>query len=275
MLRASVLLLMLAGLGGAGGLAWFAMRPAPARVAVAPPPPPPARVALISVPHLISAGTLLRPEDLAGTSTLVAQAPPHAWTDTPANRAALIGAMVRQTIPQGAVVTQPEVIRPGDHGFLSAVLAPGRHAATVMVGPVTGEAGLIWPGDHVDVLLVRSFPNDPLGGHEIATETVLTDVRVIAVNQALIEGTDPGKAAMAPSHTVTLEVSAAGAQVLALASKLGPLSLSLRAADSASAKAPGVTWSGDLATAQGNPVRVFDGPSGAGGAGVQVQEFHF
>lgn len=121
------------------------------------------------------------------------------------------------------------IIHPGDHGFLAAVLAPGMRAVTVGVDAVSGAAGLIWPGDHVDVLLTQTLddPTVPLG-QRIAAEAVLVNVRVIATGQQIVQGSitsaDPGKAPPVAT-TVTLEVTPDQAERCEVATHLGPLSL--------------------------------------------------
>ena len=65
--------------------------------------------------------------------------------------------MVRRSMVADEPVLPADVMRPGDHGFLAAVLEPGRLAVTVGVDAITGTAGLIWPGDHVDLILTQSM----------------------------------------------------------------------------------------------------------------------
>jgi len=84
--------------------------------------------------------------------------------------------MVRQSLPAGTPILPGAVIRPGDHGFLAAVLRPGMRAVSVGVDAVTGTAGLIWPGDRVDLLLTQSLSGANLPpGRQVAAETVLSD----------------------------------------------------------------------------------------------------
>ena len=74
-----------------------------------------------------------------------------------------------------------DVLRPTDGGFLAAVLAPNHRAVSVAVDAVSGTAGLIWPGDRVDLILTQT--NDEAGvplGRRTFGETVLRDLRVIA-----------------------------------------------------------------------------------------------
>jgi len=178
--------------------------------------------------NLLTAGALLQPGDISAAPVPVDQVPEGASLDTPANRSDLIGSMIRSPISQGAPILDTAVIHPGDHGFLAAVLAPGMRATTVGVDAVSGAAGLIWPGDHVDVLLTQTLddPSVPLG-QRIAAEIVLHDVRVIATGQQLVQGTvtPDGKDAPAPATTVTLEVTPDQAERVAVATRLGSLSL--------------------------------------------------
>jgi pilus assembly protein CpaB len=179
--------------------------------------------------NLLSAGSLLQPGDITGGPVPVASVPDGASLDTPANRSALIGSMIRSSISPGAPILDSAVIHPGDHGFLAAVLAPGMRATTVGVDAISGAAGLIWPGDHVDVLLTQTMddPTVPVG-QRIAAELVLKDVRVIATGQQLVQGTvtATGTSAAPPSATtVTLEVTPDQAERVAVATRLGSLSL--------------------------------------------------
>jgi pilus assembly protein CpaB len=228
---------------------------------------------------LLQAGSLLQPGDLASASVPIASVPPGASLDTPANRSDLIGSMIRSPIGQGAPILADAVIHPGDHGFLAAVLAPGMRAVTVGVDAISGAAGLIWPGDHVDLLLTQTLDDDtvPLG-QRIAAEMVLRDVRVIATGQQLVQGTvgtDPSKQAPPPATTVTLEVTGEQAERVEVATHLGPLSLVVQSSQSlpASADAPlsQPVWADQVSPALTNThpaapvistVHVFQGASG-------------
>ena len=63
---------------------------------------------------------------------------------------------------------------------------------TIGVDPVTGVAGLIWPGDLVDVILTQEFdPAQVTPAKRVLSETVLTGIRVIAVDQDIVQGGPP------------------------------------------------------------------------------------
>lgn len=136
-----------------------------------------------------------------------------------------VGAVVRSNVMPGEPITDGRIVRPGDRGFLAAVLQPGTRAISVPINATTGISGFVFPGDKVDMLLTHSIKQEGDDGSvRRATETVLSDIRVLAVDQR----TDDveGKAELA--KTATLEVTPKQAEVIAVASEMGRLSLSLR-----------------------------------------------
>lgn len=212
--------------------------------------PAPTEQVLVAAGQL-QAGALLQPADIAATPMVMSNAPPDANLDTPNNRSTLVGSMIRQPITQGAPILNSAVIHPGDHGFLAAVLAPGMRATTIGVDAISGAAGLIWPGDHVDVLLTQTLDDATVPiGQRIAAELVLQDVRVIATGQQLVQGTVAanGDKPAPPATTVTLEVTPDQAERCAVAGHLGPLSLVVHSSQAPSAA---------VALAQGTPSPVW------------------
>ena len=142
-------------------------------------------------------------------------------------------------------------------------------ASTVGVDAVSGTAGLIWPGDHVDVILTQVTDDRTLpASRRASAEAVLGDVRVIAIDQQLMQGATGSGPEQGTTHTVTLEVTATQAERLALAERLGHLSLIVRAADAAPdtpGSTPPTTWGGDVSPAlnqgptEGRVMRVYQG----------------
>jgi pilus assembly protein CpaB len=128
----------------------------------------------------------------------------------------------------GEPITALRVVHPGERGFLAAVLEPGKRAVSVPVDATTGISGFIFPADFVDVILTfRYAVNDSSNGGSHPrhySETLLRDVRVLAMDQR-VENED-GTAKVA--KTATLEVTPRQAQAIALGLQLGSISLSLR-----------------------------------------------
>ena len=130
---------------------------------------------------------------------MASEVPADARADTPAAARELAGSMVRRSLQPQEVLLPADLLRPGDHGFLAAVLRPGMRATTVGVDAVSGTAGLIWPGDHVDVILTQVNEDQSLpAAHRASAETVLADVRVIAIDQQLMQGATGASADRAP-----------------------------------------------------------------------------
>jgi pilus assembly protein CpaB len=240
----------------------------------------PATEQILVASGLLQAGSLLQPGDLATGVTTVNAMPAGATLDTPADRSALIGSMIRMPISPGAPILTSAMIHPGDHGFLAAVLSPGMRAVTVGVDAVSGAAGLIWPGDHVDVLLTQTLddPTVPLG-QRIAAELVLVNVRVIATGQQLVQNSvsaDPARAPPPDATTVTLEVTSDQAERCEVATHLGPLSLVVHSAEAAASPPPASAlpepvWADQVSPALSNvhpipnvisTVHVFSGDAG-------------
>ena len=304
LLRLALFAMLAVGVIGGGMVAWTLLAPsAPAPVA-ADAPPPPAKAAVLVAAHSLRGGSLIKPEDLTARETVRADIPPGASLDTPQGRGSLTGAMVRRSLGEGQPVLPGDVVHPGDHGFLAAVLGPNMRAVTVAVDAVSGTAGLIWPGDRVDLILTQSMDDPSLAaGRRVAAETVLSDARVIAMDQQIVQGQSPDGAAAnnRTDRTATLEVTAPQVERVLVAGRIGKLSLSVLSADrrpggaaqaasspasalSASGAAPtfsrpvgaGVTWAGDVSPALGSnaarsapsKVQVFQG-------GADIKEYHF
>lgn len=140
---------------------------------------------------------------------------------------------VRRAIETGEPVTRQALVTNIKEGnnFLSARIAAGMRAVAVPVKASTMVGGFLAPGDHVDVILSYSpsLPNvdDEVSDQVVrrfASQTILTNVKVLAVDQNAKDEDRVAKVA----KTVTLEVTQEGAQILTLADRMGDLNLALR-----------------------------------------------
>jgi len=140
----------------------------------------------------------------------------------------LVGTVVRLPIANGEPISSGKIVHPGEQGFLAAALKPGMRAIAVAVSDTSGIAGLVFPGDRVDLLLTHDVENQTAGGQKRhVSETVLENIRILAMDQSLGHQTD-NKQAPAVARTATIEVSPKEAEMVAVAAELGRLSLSLR-----------------------------------------------
>lgn len=134
----------------------------------------------------------------------------------------LIGTVVRRGITAGEPVTIGRLVKPGDRGFLAAVLRPGYRAMAVRINATSSIAGLIFPGDRVDIIVTHRIKR---GGKERrASETVLINVRVLAIDRRV----DDQKNSPKVGKNATFEVTPKQAEMLAVVQQIGKLSLVLR-----------------------------------------------
>lgn len=145
----------------------------------------------------------------------------------------LSGAIARQPLFAGEPITEDKLLLKQEGGFLAAVMPDGGRAIALKVDEASGVAGLVLPGDHVDIILTHDIPvrDDERGAGAVTkrfvSETIVGDLRVLAVDQDLKhEDKDSAKV----GRTVTVAVSAAQAEAVALGRAMGNLTLSLRSA---------------------------------------------
>ena len=230
-MRARTLILFLVAILLAGGTAmlvrsWLAQQRT-VEAQAAPMPPPPVQKFVLVAHGAMARGQILKPADLEW----------QVWHDGGINHAYIqkgtktiedfAGWVARDPFAPGDPITEGKIVQPGKSGFLAAALQPGMRAVSVPVTATSGISGFVFPGDQVDMLITHPLPasgGKSEGVQHQASETVLHDVRVLAVDQKL--DSKGGEAIVA--HTATLEVTPKQSEVIAVASEMGKLSLSLR-----------------------------------------------
>ena len=206
---------------------------------VAPPEPIVPPVEVLAAARNMPAGTLLTANDLTYVplearnvlSSHIRREP--AGTAQEQEPPSVIGAVTRIPFLAGMPLTDAGLIRPGEDGFLAAVLLPDRRAITITVNQETSHAGMIAPGDRVDVIFTMQVSSDSPSQLNSFSRTVLEDIRVVAVGRRIesVNYTDQEDILTAPQvggNTVTLEVRPPEADQLVLASTRGSLALALR-----------------------------------------------
>jgi pilus assembly protein CpaB len=140
--------------------------------------------------------------------------------------------IARRSIAAGEPMSHAMVIKQGDSGVTAANLTPGMRAITINVNPAQGVAGLVLPNDKVDVIMNVSVRDlvGLTGWKDVvlrySSETIMKNVRVVAINQKLAH--DPKEGVAEPGNLVTLEVTPEQAERLQVSQQLGQLTLTLR-----------------------------------------------
>ena len=217
--------------------------------------------------------TLLRGDDIKTTEVPANQVPPQAVKMLPGQpEPVVLGAATERAFKAGDVLTEDAIIRPTDARFLPAVLSPGMRALSLSFSEPELGAGLIQPGDHVDVLLTQRLGSGDQEYRSVG-ETIMSNLRVIAADRTLMQQpAEPNQHLAAPPNrpiprTVTLEVTPQQAEGLMVARQLGGLQLTLRGlvdrATVAAGAAPPPTWAAQVSTA----LRELGAASAPGGVG--------
>ena len=232
--RIIVLFLALAAAGGAFLLAGGPSAPPPAPVAVAPaPPPPPATDDVLVAARDLPLGTKIADGDLAWQSWPKDSVPPGTTRKSQDPKAfdAVRGSIVRAALFQGEPMRAEKLIHGDNSGFMSAILPTGKRAVAINIDSqgATTAGGFILPNDRVDV--VRTYRPEgkpgaaPAGADAYQTETLLANVKVLAIGQNVQEKN--GQPVVVGSNA-TLELDPAEAETVIQAQRTGQLSLVLR-----------------------------------------------
>lgn len=157
------------------------------------------------------------------------------------------GVVVRSPILQGQPITNNAIVHADAAGFMAAMLSPGMRAVSIIVSAESGAGGFVLPNDRIDVIQTRRI------GNAATSRTVLSNVRVLAVDQTFAQDKDT-KTVIA--KTATVEVTPEQATILTSAQSAGQLSLALRPLGDEDALADGSARRGRSRSADNGPVAV-------------------
>ena len=147
------------------------------------------------------------PEEGVEEGFITEDASPDALTE-------LDGSVVRLVTFAGEPVRRAKLVG-ADERYMSSILLPGRRAMAIELSPDNGAGGFILPNDRVDVIAAIIPPGEFTDEAEtsVTVQTVLSNVRVLAIDQTITEDEEGGKTRI--GETATLEVTAKEAEQLA------------------------------------------------------------
>ncbi len=225
------ILLTLGGLtlvaGAILAVLWIRMPAGPANDQVNSRQPPAILIAADDIP----AGTLLRASDMNWMIVEQSAIAPDDIVRGQVSEGSYVGAVARRHMAAGEPLHAGDLVRVSEANFLAAALTPGMQAVSLAVDASQSVSGLVQPGDRVDIVLLETAGDS--SNTSTVGETVLRDSRVVAVDQWFNDQTKPVKVQSASAdaripRTITLELSAADAKRLLVASQLGRVTLVLR-----------------------------------------------
>ncbi len=175
-------------------------------------------------------GEVLHDEDVTWAEHPIKTLPAFSIIQGVRSKEDFIGAMTKMPIASGQAITENMLLAKGSLSPLASLLKPGMRAYTLDIGLASALAGLIEPGDTVDIILTYTQNVSTASGgvdKEYASKTILTGLTVIAVDQALSTADIDSKHLRDDSKHITLEVTPHQAEILAVSRSMGTLSLSL------------------------------------------------
>jgi pilus assembly protein CpaB len=241
---------------GAGGIAAYL-----ASGSKEPPPAPPPVVAIDTVDILVAKGDINMGQVVAAGDIQWQIWPASAGSsyfvrrkDRPDAIEQLTGSIARSPFVAGEPIREAKLIKANGSGFMAALLPSGMRAVSTEISPETGAGGFILPNDRVDVLLTRRDREveRTTGVEAHVSETILTDVRVLAIDQTIEEKNGQR---VVVGRTATVELSPRQAETLAVSRQRGVLSLALRSLIDANAHAAAPDDDGKTANRRLNMVR--------------------
>lgn len=155
-----------------------------------------------------------RPVEADGSGVITMNEQPDAIKKLATSRA-------RRHLEKGDILTADDLVE--DPKSLSLQLHPSKRAMSVRVSADTTAGGFILPNDRVDVIINRERPKsrsdnrmDSSGVPNVITETVVKNVRVLAIDQIK----DNNDSAAIIGQTATLELTEKQARILAASEQI-------------------------------------------------------
>jgi len=170
----------------------------------------PVVVAALEIPF----GTRIEPAHVKVVDWPSGEAPKGSIADP----AIVEGKISKQSLLPGEVILEERIVEHLGGSTLASIVERNKRAITVRVNDVIGVAGFLLPGNRVDILFTKRQ------GSGSATQTILQDIKVLAVDQTA--STDKDRPVVV--RAVTIELTPAEAEILVKATSEGSLQLTLR-----------------------------------------------
>ncbi len=139
----------------------------------------------------------------------------------------LKASVARVAMYQGEPLRRSKLIGEGQ-SFMSSILPSGMRAVATSIAADTSAGGFILPNDFVDVIMTRrADANGASGATRFTTDTILKNIRVLAIDQTIQEDEEGKKTRV--GQTATLELTPEQAEIITVAQQMADrLTLALR-----------------------------------------------
>lgn len=139
----------------------------------------------------------------------------------------LKNSVARVAMYSGEPVRRSKLIGEGQ-SFMSSILPSGTRAVATSIAADTSAGGFILPNDYVDVIMTRRADAQNGGASPgFITETILKNIKVLAIDQTIQEDEEGKKTRV--GQTATLELTPQQAEIITVAQQMADrLTLALR-----------------------------------------------
>lgn len=163
----------------------------------------------------------------------------------------ITGSFVRVPIDAGQPLTDALIVSKSHMSPLASIIRPDMRAFTIDIDKGNAVAGLLLPGDLVDVVVTYATMNATTRDRTFIGSTILKNILVVGVDQEIAAGGAGSSSSSKGNNTtksITLEVTPKQAEFLAVGKAMGTLYLSLANGVGASevTTKQTVTYQGDL-----------------------------
>jgi pilus assembly protein CpaB len=164
----------------------------------------------------------------------------------------LKGSVARMVIFKGEPVRDAKLVGK-DQSLMSSILPTGRRALAVEIAANTSAGGFILPNDYVDLIMTRQKAGNNGTAEKFVTDTIVQNVRVLAIDQTIREDEEGRKVRV--GQTATLELTPQQAEIVVVAQQMAArLTLALRStADAAETVKPDAQY---LLNGEGTSIKV-------------------
>ncbi len=212
------------------GAAWLLMPRSepPQIVQVAPEAPKPNLVEVMIASTDLSTGATIAANDIRWMPWPADSVPAAFIRRSSEVEKEIVGSMVQSAFLAQEPIRRDKLVRREGAGFLAAILPPGKRAVAINIDRSGGSTagGFILPNDRVDVIRIGRQEGAPSGTEAFISETILANVRVLAIGPTIQNRGTPNE--VVTGENATLELDPRQVEVITLAQRNGTLSLALR-----------------------------------------------
>lgn len=155
----------------------------------------------------------------------------YVYTVVPASAEELNGAVVKTALYKGEPLLPQKIVKKGEQGILAAMMNPEMRAVSIEISAETASGGFVLPNDRVDLILTYDQKSQPERGiaERTVASTIIQNVRILAIDQNYAVNAEGETYRL--GSTATIEVTPREAELVAMAQRLGKVTLSLRPLD--------------------------------------------